>query len=1275
MEEADFNELILNNMPSFVAVNYQRLLEAQQPQERVRLIVHLYDLLLRMLTIALVSQYLENNKEDRVNDPYLNRLLLDRFPTDLTVDLWQKILFSAFEVYEGKVNLFFMSELYDFYWNTSTEPHSRRLEVKQNIERLTQIAVEIQLGKQLPQDEAGWSTRAQESMGFLKSILNELSFMGRYELIRVLDSDETSYRFELHRGINTAHGPCSLPNHPKLKRYLRDGKVPPGFYLRKGTEAVLRVHPFLMEQEKLVPPDTGIYDHLIYGVELEYLLSRSGKTKLDNETTVKEFLMLLDALKEIKRQRQGREAEKLSWMELVETCTNITDGRMATVLDTYKEELYLQRDKTRQEFERFMESEKKRCFVLIGASGVGKSTFLLTASDELRKSRSDVCILMYDGAYVKPTLTEFIKQDFEWRERPVHDIWREIARVEGIQGRLVLLCVDAINENPNPKGLLEELDGLVQGPWPWLKVVLSCRPETWRSIKRPPVKLAKPFYYQEQGSDAAEVELEPYSALLEPFSRQELPQAYARYQQVYKLQTDYENLSQDVCRTLRDPFNLWLVASTYEEKTMPPTLKVSELVERYIVALVSTERLEWEDLQWLEKQLVPLMLRAGNYSNEITTADIDTVGQKLRLEINSEQVVRERRTNQAFINLLNADILVKQQQGLERNIAFKYERFYEYFVGKGIVQMRAGQANRASFFVELIEATSATPFLWGAVRYALVQEAKERGMDLLADLCFTDQQRVKGLLVNVLVYLGQDEPVRVETLLRRLVPTAKPAGGMQKIRQAMSKSAKVTDLRTRNAHKIAIEVASQLNIRRVLQAAALQSDPTMRAVAVRYSYYLWQHDRAAGFAVLDYLAQQATAGLVPNFLAFESVVGLSVIIFCDHYGDKAALTSLQGIWHAMITKLFRVREGGRLVGDFIRERIISFAVTVIFRLFGQLPAYNMVSLPALEAFFQLKATDKALYRRLVHYFDVDGDYSREQMEQDYFAVLRIDNVLLILTTLIGLVAHACSAPHAFLPFLRQLFEAARSNVATYPYLAVINNVAIDALDRDPMNDDMFDFLKYTAEVCRECYTRHPEMHHNRNAEAPQVLCTAPYILYQYQRTKYRGTGTVRTPWLEAPIQEALSQHNLTFFDILLTSELPQVAIEKQAPRAALATLEVFFKSGDPQIDHMIQAFLSRLRIYYPNEVEDFLEEQQASEEFRLQVRTREPIEKVGDLIAKRPWYFIRDRVLLGSLELRSELIDIFEKAADYKKTQAWGNYVIRHLVNLIYGGQVLRPSK
>src|SRR5215813_6633914 len=115
-----------------------------------------------------------------------------------------------------------------------------------------------------------------------------------------------------------------------------------------------------------------------------------------------------------------------------------------------------------------------------------------------------------------------------------------------------------------------------------------------------------------------------------------------------------------------------------------------------------------------------------------------------------------------------------------------------------------------------------------------------------------------------------------------------------------------------------------------------------------------------------------------------------------------------------------------------------------------------------EAFFRLGVAEKALYRRLVHYFHVDGDYSKEQMEQDYLAVLKIDNILVSLTTLMGLTAHACSAPLTFLPFLKRLFEEAKKEVTTYPYLTVIANVMMEVLYRDPTIDEIFDFFVYTA---------------------------------------------------------------------------------------------------------------------------------------------------------------------------------------------------------------------
>jgi hypothetical protein len=539
------------------------------------------------------------------------------------------------------------------------------------------------------------------------------------------------------------------------------------------------------------------------------------------------------------------------------------------------------------------------------------------------------------------------------------------------------------------------------------------------------------------------------------------------------------------------------------------------------------------------------------------------------------------------------------------------------------------------------------------------------------------------MMVNVLIELDSQE--QVEGILRNLIPQEEQVGEWQKIRYLMSKPAEKADPQTRNARKIAVEVASTLKLGPVLQTAALHTDPETRAMAVRYSYYLWQRDRDAGFAVLQYLADKATTGMVPNCLSLESIFGLSLIIVGDSYQDNEAsrkvLSRLQGIWQGMIAKLFYMREGdSRWKGaarDFIRERIIAFVIAHLLSLLRELPPNNMMNYDAVEAFFRLKPADKALYKRLVRYFDVEGDYSREQMKEDYFAALKIDNVLMRLAVTMGLIAHAWANHdhfHDFLPFLKNLFEAAERDVATYPYLRVIYNVPISLLQRGkygkPEYDEIFRFFVQTARTCRKCYVQHPEKYQGEaGGPPPQAPGIGTYINFQYRREK-----TVKTPWLRARIQTALKRPDLKLFEFLLSSEFPDQAISQHTPEAVLDALELFFRSGNAEITKMIQVFLSRLRLYYPDLVDDFLAEQRASDEFCLQVRTHEPSEKVGDLIGLRAWYFARDGALLGPAGRRTELMLPFEKAAEYNDARAWLNYVIRHLVNLIYGGEVLREA-
>jgi len=214
----------------------------------------------------------------------------------------------------------------------------------------------------------------------------------------------------------------------------------------------------------------------------------------------------------------------------------------------------------------------------------------------------------------------------------------------------------------------------------------------------------------------------------------------------------------------------------------------------------------------------------------------------------------------------------------------------------------------------------------------------------------------------VLITLGLDDPEPVERILRNLLPQEKRATELQKIRQVVSKSAEAPDIV--NARKIAIEVASNLGISWVLQRTALQADPTIRAVAVRYTFHLWQRDREKGFQILEYVAQNAIHGLIPNFTAFESTMGLSAAIFFEHFNDETVRGRLQSIWREVIAKILHIREESSRLGDFfrefLRERLLSFVITVIFRLLNDFSSYSFVNYAGFEAFFHLEAAQKAL---------------------------------------------------------------------------------------------------------------------------------------------------------------------------------------------------------------------------------------------------------------------------------------------------------------------------
>lgn len=1279
--------LVLTEYPYPIAVNYRRVLDANDWPTKVELALKVFEYGLRAITLGVISQYLIRDAH-QVSDPALNNLLLRKLP-QATLGSWKQMLFDALKAYGGKRDLFFMKELYDLYWDSSYTPQRQRSGVQHPYDRLIQIRNDL-AHRPKPTRENDWRAIGEEVMTLLREVLAQFAFIQNYDLVRIFERRGNSYTCAIYTGESIVTPSAPLHSDKELQQGW--------FYLSKDNREYLQLHPLLIFWEDPSVStilaeslkDAAIYerftkDNVIY---IATVLQRI----VEDRSLIGEFVRILYYnIEKIKQHR--RDARKLTWWLLQDVAHAIIEQRFGDMRSKYRKDLYLQRNEVKKVFDNFLASEHT-AFLLLGKSGVGKSNFLLSLLDEY-EAKDKIVILLYNGAKLETdkSLTETIGRDLESHlqlvgetgEREIKDVLLEISRIENIEQCQVVLIIDAVNENANAKSLLQRINSLVEAStYSWLKVVFSSRPEAWRAMKRG-IKLSEHRYYRasQYGDIGAELQTFSFAVELKHFAREELPLVYENYRRAYELQTTYEELAFEMRRLLSDPLTLRLIAQTYRRKSIPSELRPGEIYQLYVEQLIADERLQVADIKFLEEDLMPLMIAEDHFAKSISAQEINsavTTSRRLLFELihSDEFLSNGQRVNQSFVNLADAEILVLLGSAIDYELGFKYERFYDYYAGRRIYRLSQNKKDQHAFSLEMIRRTIEKPFLWGGVKSALVQKAKEYGSEIVKQLCFTDQQRVKEMMVGVLDDIGRDNPSHAEAIIRSLIPSETRVTGFQKVWRLFREPRAVTDISARNAWKIAIETASNLNIPWVLWSSASQPDPTIRTVAVRHSYHLWQRDPRAGFEILELLAHKLTSGMIPDVVALESVLGLSLIIFFDHPRDNQILGRLQSVWRDIISRFLGVREKSSLWGNafrtFVREVLFSFVSTIAFRLFREFPQYNVVNYEDLNAFFRLGNLEKSLYRRLIQYLDVKEGYSAEQIENDFLAVLGIRNMHIESVAIMVLVAHITHSPQIFLPFLKKFFEEAQKDPLPSPYLSDVPNILTAILNRDPMADEVFNFFVYTVEASQKYYSKHRHIPgYNRDKVyhyATPAMYLGPYILYQYQRT-----GTVKTDWLESRVRDALAEKAVPFFEVLLKQELPLVGIELRTPRAALDALGLFFTIEDSEIGEMIQAFLARLHLYYPDEVDDFLDEQDTPDHFRLWVRTNEPFETVGGLIGIRTWQFLRDDVILGSSALRSLLMRVFAKAADCKDLRAWINYIIREVVNLIYGEEVLRHSK
>lgn len=662
---------VFYKFPYPIAIRYERMLREKSFESKTRLAIYVYESLIRFLVLIMLSEYL-NEDPSNFNDTKLNREIAKLIDRPASLGTWVNLFFVFLKAYHGQQERLFLTPLYDFYWDTSIVPNISRKGIKSTFFQLVELRNDFY--HSLPSTHRAWRTLYKELVKNLNIILSKLSFIAEYKLIYITGVDVDKFQYETHFGHKVKQTSSTFLNAVPIEI--------DSCYLIHDNKFSVSLSPYLIYWKDELVSDPFDQEIVLFdsfrSQRLEYWHT-AGRIEVTDKEIVATFIE--NVVERIQGRQNRRKISHLSWEGLKDLSYQITLQQLGDSRTKYDPRLYIQRQETRKIFDEFLQSDKS-CLILTGSSGIGKSSFLLSLIDEFQESEK-VCLLAYNGGRLDPSVSieDLVAQDFnhylDLQEQKLPDGPSTLKMIDSLvdmKDQQILLFVDAINENLDSKRLLWRIDRFVENyPYPWLKVIISSRPESWRMNKRG-IPLAEHRYFRQHGKDELGVEITSF--------HDELPNAYNKYRKFYNLTTAFEDIPKALKQPLREPLILSFVAEVYQGRELPQEIQPNELAKTYVNKLVQTNRLAIEDINFLEREIVHrLVSRNTNFLSFTELEDAITLdGHPLyELIFNNDILSSGRRINQSFVNLVDSEIL-KLLDYADLTLAFKYEFIYEYFI-------------------------------------------------------------------------------------------------------------------------------------------------------------------------------------------------------------------------------------------------------------------------------------------------------------------------------------------------------------------------------------------------------------------------------------------------------------------------------------------------------------------------------------------------------------------------------------------------------------------
>ena len=349
------------------------------------------------------------------------------------------------------------------------------------------------------------------------------------------------------------------------------------------------------------------------------------------------------------------EKQELFWTSLKKRTKSHVKKTLALL--GYSDKLFVPRKDCSSLFLRFLKSNKKNIFLIIGSSGKGKTTLLSNLALNAPCPNLLIPGIFYTRSQIslREEVNSILAGLYDFHDLKGFDELSTVLKVAQLKKDVFLIFIDAL-ENFRDRGAVWE--GIVRLAVDChetgLKFCVSCRSEAWRDLLRE----KRIFVPVDQVFMEEPTEDLPCSLELTDFDEAEFQQATERYKEVFQCRGDISK--QDL---LKDPFLMRLLFETFQGSELPEHPFRAEVLQAYWQRKI--ERGREEKSEFIEKLAEYLLTHKQTH---------------ISYDLLRNQPWFDR---EIFKELVEEGVLVQSHpRATESIVTFFHERLLEYAVAK-----------------------------------------------------------------------------------------------------------------------------------------------------------------------------------------------------------------------------------------------------------------------------------------------------------------------------------------------------------------------------------------------------------------------------------------------------------------------------------------------------------------------------------------------------------------------------------------------------------------